>query len=194
MRDGTISTDTLDVTAQLAGWGTPIAQNARHGAISPAEAKRDPGNLHNQVHLAGWTTPLAHDWKGRSPKQKEIHKGKHGCACLTLDAAMAGWPTPQAADTQMSRVRNPQAYSRHRLRTRKGQNLADTAQAHAPEGPARLTVSGEMRTGCSAATGSGGPLNPAHSRWLMGLPPVWDVCAAMVMPSVPRSRKASSKR
>lgn len=44
----------------------------------------------------------------------------------------------------------------------------------------RITRAGIMLTGSNAATENSGQLNPAHSRWLMGFPPEWDVCAVTV--------------
>jgi len=77
------------------------------------------------VALTGWPTPMA-----GTPAQKGYNEAGNTDSSRKTVALLAGWPTPQRADDNMSRVENPQEYSRKRLQTRgAGQNLADTAQA-----------------------------------------------------------------
>jgi hypothetical protein len=59
---------------------------------------------------------------------------------------------------------------------------------------AQLAASGPTAIGGTAATASGGQLDPAYSRWLMGVPPEWDGFACTATQSVSQRRKRSSKR
>lgn len=80
---------------------------------------------------------------------------------------LAGWVTPTTRDWKDTSGMTAQREGKERLDQLPRQ--AYTA------GPLRLTVFGEMRTGSFVEMGNGVQLNPAHSRWLMGLPRAWDV-------------------
>ncbi len=108
--------------------------------------------------LTGWPTPVAN--ANPQPETKRGLQHVAGAARLT------GWPTPQvnyitnATTVQMS------------ADGRGTPNKIGWAASLC--GPLRLTVFGEMRTGSYVEMGNGVQLNPAHSRWLMGLPHAWD--------------------
>lgn len=92
----------------------------------------------------------------------------------TSEKELTGWPTPTASNNDRSPSMD-RAMSMYRPDGSKAQQRTQDFAAIC--GPLRLTVFGVMQTGYFVEMAAGAQLNPAHSRWLQGLPKTWDTAS-----------------
>ena len=151
-------------------WPTPTSSMVTVGdviqAMTAGNSADRPSYEEANRFFAPWPSPQSRDHKGASLPGNDL---THNSRPLNEVARLASWVTPTAQD-----------HSRGSLPPRPHDTGVPLSQMAA-------LASGPTRTGSPAETGKPGQLNPAHSRWLMALPPAWDACA-------PTATRSSRKR
>jgi len=172
--------DQLGSTLFRLTWKEHVTPSGRVIPRLRASVRRTLGN--GCTSLESWSTPSAHGSAGEvsedlevcGKKFKNTKTGRVLQSNLATEAKMlTSWPTPHTNSSTGAGTGGREG----------GVNLQTAV--------CLLTDSGETPSGSHAGTEKRGQLNPALSRWLMGLPVIWDLCALRVTPTI-RTRNVLS--
>ena len=149
-RDGTHANRTAITSLQVTSKLSTVATPRSEDSQCAGAHRGVTDTLHSQANLATLPTPAATE--GRQGFQNR-HRGKKGQQASLSTEVIEAIEGPGGSPERSAKRSQQQA------------QLADSGQ---------IATGGTEKTGNIAPSGQ---LDPAYSRWLMGVPPVWDLCA-----------------
>lgn len=159
-------------------WKQKVTPLGRRYIQLAARARLTSGNDSISV-LQGWPTP---NTPSGGPNTRST---EGGYGALSADVALTGWATPRSVSAGHS-TGNPERAQDGKSRLEDQVFLAQlTASGPGPIGYLLGPNGWETHP-------ASGQLNAAHSRFLMGLPPIWDECAIRAFHSLKARKRASS--
>jgi hypothetical protein len=177
-------------------WKTKGTPFGRRFWAHTASALRTSGN-----GSIGRPTPAVNDTNRGSIAAWEKHtkaRGHSEVDSLNVAAALASWATPRISGSTGNPDRAEQNKSRLEDQvfltswgTPTARDWKDGASQDADVKTNALL--GRQATLYGAEMASGGQLNPAHSRWLMGYPAAWDSCGVTAMQLFRKTARRSLK-
>jgi len=183
--------DTLHSQAQLAHMPTPQTHDDKLRGNTEADNHYSPHDLSNAAILASVPTPTVADHNASQSNDPQTYSTRwmeresHGSQLAHTTQALSTVCTPSARD-----------YKDTSGMFESGVDPDGSIRSGLDQLPrqAQLAASGPTATGGTAKTASTGQLDPAYSRWLMGVPPEWDGFVCTATRSVSRRRRSSSGR
>lgn len=197
--------------ALLAGWPTTRATDGENnsrtteGSAREMARKGGPQDLMQAVSLTAWGTPAARDWKSGAASQGTLDKNARPLNELAL---LAGWMTPKKADGEQGSETmmrgNLTLLGEARLTSWATPKVASGDYQYSGldkilnlQGQVQLTAFGDGPIGYLLGPNgweivpASGQLNASHSRWLMGLPAIWDVAGIAAFRSLKKRKRGS---
>ena len=152
--------NTLGSTLYKLTWKVLVTPQGRYVPLLRASVLRT-----SEAEFTGWVTPTTRDWKDTPGMATTAGKRVRLDQLPRQAAYLLGWPTPTSQDAVRG-VKPPRPHDTGvPLTQRVGQ-----------------MDFGRMPTGYPSEIPNSALLNPAFSRWLLGLPPTWDDAAPTAMP------------